>query len=120
MSAVARFGRNLKISVDASLREAVRRFFLEGFGCSLKHSGDALDQFAFADGESLGAFYVPAERALGREAYDVAPWLEFLVDDVAAAEARLVAAGGERVDFMDKSHPYLRAPGGPVFRLAKG
>jgi hypothetical protein len=119
VSAVARFGRNLKISVDASLRGAVRRFFIDGFGCALKHSGDAIDQFAFDDGASLGAFYVPAERALGREAYDVAPWLEFLVDDVAAAEARLLAAGGERVDFMDVSHPYLRAPGGPVFRLAK-
>lgn len=113
------FGRNLKLSVDAARRDAVRRFYQQGFGCEHKPAHDRLDQFIFAAGESLGVFYVDADKALPDSAWEFAPWLEFLVDDVPAAEARLLDAGAVRVEFMDKTHPYLRGPGGPVFRLAK-
>ena len=41
------------------------------------------------------------------------------VEDVEQGVARLLAAGATRVDFADRSHPYLLAPGGPVFRLAR-
>lgn len=115
---MANFGRNVKLSADRALQAAVRRFYEEGFGCERKSPREDLDQFLFAAGESVGVFYVDAARALPDSVWELAPWLEFLVEDVPSAEQKLLDAGGVRVDFMDKSHPYLRGPGGPVFRLA--
>ncbi|MFO0628103.1 MAG: VOC family protein [Polyangiales bacterium] len=117
---MSRFGTHLKLSVDRALRDRVRAFYVDGFGCTLRDGGDALDQFLFAQGESLGVFYIEAAEALPDAAWSVAPWLEFLVDDPDATAARLLAAGASPVEFMDRAHPYLRGPGGPVFRLAKG
>ena len=117
---MSRFGTHLKLSVDRALRERVRRFYLDGLGCALRDGGDALDQFLFDGGESLGVFYIDAAQALPEGAWEVAPWLEFLVDAPAAAAQRLLAAGATRVEFADRAHTYLRGPGGPVFRLAKG
>lgn len=113
------FGRNLKITIDVARRDEVRRFFEEGLGCARRSPDASLDLFTFDDGCTAGAFYVPASEALPHEAYERAPWLEFLVDDVSAMEAKLGALGAERVAFQDTTHPYLRVPGGPVFRLAK-
>jgi hypothetical protein len=116
---MAHFGRNLKLSIDLAARDAVRRFYERGFACERRSPRDDLDQFLFEDGGSVGVFYVPAERALPASAWEFAPWLEYLVDDVEAATARLLAAGAERVDFADRTHPYLLAPGGPIFRLGR-
>ena len=113
------FGRNLKLSIDTGRRNAVRRFYEEGFGCERKSPRDDLDMFLFAEGASVGVFYVAEGKALPDAAWDVAPWLEYLVDDPAAVTARLLAAGAVRVPFDDATHPYLRGPGGPVFRLAR-
>lgn len=116
---MANFGRNIKLSAAHAQRDAIRRFYERGFGCERRSPREDLDQFIFEAGESLGVFYVPAERALGDDAWDAAPWLEFIVDDPEAAKAALVEAGGAVVDFADRSHHYLRGPAGPVFRLAK-
>lgn len=116
---MSQFGRNLKITIDAARRDEVRSFFEEGLGCTRRSPDASLDLFAFEDGCTAGAFYVPASEALSHEAYARAPWLEFLVDDVDATTAKLTALGAERVAFHDTTHPYLRVPGGPVFRLAK-
>lgn len=117
---MSRFGTHLKLSVDRALRDAVRRFYTEGLGAERRTPSDALDQFIFADGGSLGVFYIAAAQALPEGAWEFAPWLEFLVDDdPEAVAARLVALGAARVDFIDHTHPYLRGPGGPVFRLAR-
>ena len=113
------FGRNVKLSIDTARRDAVRRFYEQGFGCTRKSPRDDLDQFFFAEGASVGVFYVDAAKALPDDAWTVAPWLEYLVDDVAATERALLDAGATSVDFADRTHPYLRGPGGPVFRLAK-
>ena len=113
------FGRNLKLSIDRALRDRVRRFYTEGFGCTLDDANPAWDRFVFPSGDSLGAFWIDHEQALADSAWRVAPWLEFLVDDPEATAARLVDLGAERVDFVDRTHPYLRGPGGPVFRLAR-
>ena len=117
---MSRFGTHLKLSIDRALRARVRAFDVDGFGCALRDGGDALDQFLFARGESLGVFYIDAAQALPDDAWAFAPWLEFLVDDPDEAAARLLAAGATRVEFFDRAHTYLRGPGGPVFRLAKG
>ena len=113
------FGRNLKLSVDRALQSNVRRFYEEGFGCERRTPNDKLDQFIFGAGESLGVFYVDAVQALPESSWEHAPWLEFIVDeDPKAVATRLLALGGTLVEYTDKSHTYLRAPGGPVFRLA--
>ena len=114
---MAHFGRNLKLSIDPARRDAVRRFYEDGFGCERRSPRDDLDQFLFDDGGSVGVFYVDA--ALPDDAWAAAPWLEYLVDDPDAGAARLLAAGAVRVEFSDASHPYLRGPGGPVFRLGR-
>lgn len=114
------FGSHLKLSIDRALRDDVRRFYTEGFGARQQSPSEALDQFIFDDGGSVGVFYVTAAQALPEAAWEFAPWLEYHVDDPEAVAARLVALGAARVDFMDRTHPYLRGPGGPVFRLAKG
>ena len=116
---MAHFGRNLKLTIDLARRDAVRRFYEEGFGCQRRSPRDDLDQFIFEDGGSVGVFFVPAEKALPDDAWAAAPWLEYLVDDPEASLAALLAAGGERVEFSDPTHPYLRGPGGPVFRLGR-
>lgn len=116
---MAHFGRNLKLSIDLARRDAVRRFYEDGFGCERRTPRDDLDQFLFEDGGSVGVFYVTAAEALPDDAWAMAPWLEYLVDDPAAALDRLLAAGGVRVPFWDTAHAYLRGPGGPVFRLAR-
>ena len=114
---MAHFGRNLKLSMDPARRDAVRRFYEEGFGCTRRSPRDDLDQFLFADGGSVGVFYVAPAHTMPDDAWEAAPWLEYLVDDPAAAVDRLLAAGAVRVPFSDATHPYLRGPGGPVFRL---
>ncbi|MBI5512929.1 MAG: hypothetical protein HY909_04130 [Deltaproteobacteria bacterium] len=111
------FGRNLKLSIDLALRDAVRRFYEEGFGASRRPLGDSMDQFTLADGFSLGVSYVSAAQALPESAWEWAPWLEFRVDDVPGTTARLLGLGAVTVAFRDTTHPYLRGPGGPVFRL---
>lgn len=116
---MAHFGRNLKLSAATTDRDAVRRFYEQGFGAGRRSPRDDLDQFLFEDGGSVGVFYVSPERALPDSVWEFAPWLEYLVDDPDAAAERLVAAGAVRVDFVDRSHPYLRGPGGPVFRLGR-
>jgi hypothetical protein len=112
------FGRNLKLSIDLALRDAVRRFYEEGLGATRRSPREDLDQFLLADGFSVGVFYVSPEVALPEGAWTWAPWLEYRVDDVPGTLAKLLALGAVRVPFEDASHPYLRGPGGPVFRLA--
>jgi hypothetical protein len=115
----ARFGRNLRISVDAKHRTLVRRLYGELFGCKIDSPRDDLDRFLFEDGFSLGAFFVESDQALRAEDHRRAPWLEILVDDVAEAERALAELGIRPFDYMDKSHRYFDPPCGPVFRLAK-
>jgi hypothetical protein len=117
---MSRFGTNIKLSVDHARQDTVQRFYEEGLGCRRQSPRADLDMFTFADGGSVGVFYVAADVALPDSAWEVAPWLEFLVEDPEATAARLVEVGGVRIDFADRSHPYLLAPGGPIFRLAKG
>lgn len=114
---MTRFGKNLKLSVHPDLRADVRRFWGEGLGGAHAAPREDLDQFRFFDGAAIGVFYTP--DVLPEDAWAAAPWLEFFVDeDPEAVAARLVELGGVRVAGLT-AHPYVRAPGGPVFRLAR-
>lgn len=109
----------MKLSASPSRRDAIRRFYEAGFGCTRKSPRDELDLFYFDDGAMLGVFYDPDEALLRDEDWPRALWIEFLVDDPDEAATRLCALGATPVDAVDTTHRYLRAPSGPVFRLAK-
>jgi hypothetical protein len=113
-------GKNMKISIAKEHRSFARTLFAEVLGATLKTPKDDLDQFLFADGFSLGAFFVDASSALAPEDHVKAPWLELVVDDVGEARKRLGAIGIEPFAYPDKSHDYYCPPCGPVFRLAPG
>jgi hypothetical protein len=115
----AKFGRNLRITVDTKHRTLFRRLFGEIFGCKIDTPRDDLDRFIFEDGFSLGAFFVSADEALRPEDHKRAPWLEIAVDDVEKAVRDLGSLGIHSFEYVDKSHPYFDPPSGPVFRLAK-
>ena len=110
------FGRNLKVDADRSLRDTVRRFYEEGLACARRSPRDTLDLFDFEDGGCFAVFYIDG-GALDDALWHKAVWLEFVVDDPAGTAERLVALGGARV-VGATDHPYVRAPGGPIFRLA--
>lgn len=113
---MANLGRNLKIEIDTTLRGDVRRFYEEGLGCARRSPRDTLDLFDFEDGGCFAVFYVDG-GALDAALWAKAVWLEFLVDDAAGVADTLVALGGARVKGAT-DHPYILAPGGPIFRLA--
>jgi hypothetical protein len=113
----AKFGRNLRITVDAKHRTLVRRLFGEVLGCKLETPRDDLDRFLFDDGFSLGAFFVETSEALRPEDHKRAPWLEIAVDDIEKAVRELGHLGIYSFEYTDKAHPYFDPPSGPVFRL---
>lgn len=110
------FGRNMKVDVDNAQRDAVRRFWEEGLGCKRRSPREQFDLFDFEDGGCLGVFYVEG-GALEPALWAKTVWLEFIVDDPAVTAERLVSLGGTTVKGMTE-HPYVMAPGGPIFRLA--
>ncbi len=112
------FGRNMKITLGESQREPFTRMMTEVFASTSADPMPAVRIFAMPCGFSLAAQFVSDEAALDRDAYFIAPWLEFLVPDVAAATEKLLAVGATTFEYVDTSHTYFRAPGGLVFRLA--
>jgi hypothetical protein len=112
------FGTNMKISVAKEHRALVRKIFAEVLGCTIKTPKEDLDQFLFADGFSLGAFFVEPAEALKPIDHIKAPWLELVVEDLAETRRLLGALGVEPFNYYDKSHDYYCPPCGPVFRLA--
>lgn len=118
---MARHGKNMKWTVDATYREKVRALFVEALGVPHAAGGPPnLDLYKFEDGFQIGVFCVPAEQALRPEDLRKAPWLELAVDDIEKTISKLKDLGVEEVEYVDKDHRYFAAPGGPVFRLAAG
>jgi hypothetical protein len=115
---MARFGTNMKLTVDRALREDVRALYAGVLGCTVVNPAPDLEVYRLEDGFNLGVFFVDADGALRADDQDKAPWLEFIVDDKEATAKKLDALGIARVAYSDKSHDYFRSPGGPVFRLA--
>src|SRR5262249_2437717 len=119
-SGVARFGRNMKWTVEQKHRSKLRQLFCEVLRADVKSAGEDVDVFVFAGPAHIGVEFTEASRTLDESAYVRAPWLEFLVDNMSRVAAQLDALGVERHSYSDQEHPYFRAPGGPVFRLANG
>jgi len=115
---MARFGMNLKLTIEESHRPRVRALFVDILGARAVAPTPRLEAYKTEDGGSVGVFYVPATEALSTEDQRKGAWLEFRVDDPDAVASRIVASGVAPVAYEDKSHHYFQVPGGPVFRLA--
>ncbi len=114
-----RFGRNLKWIVRPEHRTPIRRMFTEVFGASTKNPKPHIEVYTLAGGENVGVFV--DDDALTPDQQKKGPWLEFLVADVDATVKALEASGVPQMPYDgDKDHAFFQAPGGPVFRLAKG
>ena len=109
-------GKNQKWTIKPLYREEVRGLFLKGLGATMKSPSTAMDVFSFDDGSHVGVIF--ADEALDADQAKLGAWLEFIVDQPERVAGKLDALGVARVDYMDKSHSYHQAPGGPIFRLA--
>ncbi len=117
---MANFGRNMKVTARKEVRDKLHALMTEGLGCQSKPATEQMQLYLLEDGFNIGIYYTEASDALADEEGLKAPWLEFLVDDVDGSVDRLIKLGARRIDYVDKSHVYLHAPGGLVFRLAAG
>lgn len=116
---MARFGKNMKLTVDRAFRARTRAFFGEVLGVAPASPMPDLELYKLEDGFQIGVFYAEANDALAEAEQAKGAWLEIEVADHARAAATLDQLGVEKVDYTDKTHAYYRIPGGPVFRLAK-
>jgi len=110
-------GRNAKITLPRSARADVRAL-CEAVGLELAQRGPDVDSAAGTTPGTIGFIYVDDAAALTPAQMRIAPWLEFVVGDVAAAGDRLTKSGLARLEYLDPAHPYFVGPGGLVFRLA--
>lgn len=115
---MATFGTHLRLTASRELRDTLRGFYRSGLQAAHSSPIPDLDVFRLPDGFQIGVYFLPDDQALSQEAAEKGAWLEFVVDDAAAAADRLVALGATTVEYDDTSHRYLRAPGGQIFRLA--
>lgn len=115
---MTKFGRNMKVTLGESERDAFTQMMTEVFGSSAADPMPTMRIFTMPDGFSLGAEFVADGQALDADQCFIAPWLEFLVADVQATTKRLLEVGATTFDYVDTTHTYFRAPGGLVFRLA--
>lgn len=108
-------GTNVKVIVGEAARPRVRAMF-EALGVTQRQElPEGIDIFVLDDGGNVAFFY---GDALGEEDLSRAVWLELRVDALEEAEKALDALSIPRVEYVDKTHSYFRAPGGLVFRLA--
>lgn len=114
---MTRLGNNTKITVGAGRRGAVRAF-AGALGAQLSSPRPDLDVILLDGDTRVGFTYVADDQALTEAQLRLAPWLELVVDDVAAAARRLDGLGLSRIEYADLEHPYFAGPGGFVFRLA--
>ena len=115
---MVKFGRNMKVTLGTSQREAFTTMMTEAFGSTWVDATPEMRIFTMPDGFSLGAQTVADSDALDADAMFIAPWVEFLVEDIAATTETLERIGATSFEYVDQTHTYFRAPGGLVFRLA--
>jgi hypothetical protein len=110
-------GLNLKLTISHEHRARWRALF-DALGIEVRSPAPDIEAGILSDGASVGLFFVDPSDALPEELASRAPWLELRVADVAASRRALEEIALPRVDYHDHAHPYFRAPGGVVFRLA--
>jgi hypothetical protein len=115
---MAELGRNVRISLGRTQRQALRALMDEVFSCALASPNDGMDIYTFSDGSHLGAQLVPDDSALSPEQLKHGgAWLEISVEDLDAALAGLSRHGIAPFEYVDTEHHYIQLPGGQVLRL---
>jgi hypothetical protein len=115
---MARFGSNMKMSVDGAHRESMRRVMEGVLGCQRQSPNDTIDLFGFDDGASVAVDYVNADAVLTAEEHKASgTWIELAVDDADGDAAALEADPDVRSFSFVTGHRYFQLPGGQVFRL---
>lgn len=104
-------------TLPRSARDDVRAL-CEAVGLTLEQRAPDVDSAGGASPGTIGFIYVDDAAALTPAQMRIAPWLELVVGDVAAASERLAKGGLARLEYIDPAHPYFVGPGGLVFRLA--
>ena len=112
-------GRNAKITLPRSSRDDVRAL-CKAVGLELTPRAPDIDSAGVPATGTIGFIYVDDAAALTPAQMRIAPWLELIVGDVAAAAGQLAESGLARLEYTDPAHPYFVGPGGLVFRLAAG
>jgi hypothetical protein len=116
---MATLGPNIKLTAKRELRDQIHAFYTRGLGASSRAAMPELQIYTLQDGVNLGIYFVEGADALDDLQGIKAAWLEFVVDEVEATFGQLLELGGRELDYHDRTHHYLQAPGGQVFRLAK-
>lgn len=115
---MARTGRNMRITVAKAERDALRRALVDVIGAKHVPVRDTFEAFVLDDGFSLGVDFTDEGGLSPEDARDKGVWIELLVDDVEATNAKLREAGVASFDYPpDPDNTYFWLPGGPVFRL---
>jgi hypothetical protein len=116
---MAKLGRNWKWTAPMAVRETMGAMFRDVLKAEVLRPAPHLEVYVLEGGARVGVYFVDSDQALDPALVDRAPWLEFLVDDPAQARAGLARIGIEPFAYTDEAHDYFRAPGGPVFRIAR-
>jgi hypothetical protein len=116
---MAKIGLNHRLSVAKNLKAETRAVYEGVLGATVKSPRPDVEIFTFSNGSGIGVFYVEPGVALTPAQHMNAIWLEFEVDDDAAAATALGTLGLRPFEYFDKEHSYFQAPGGQVFRLAR-
>lgn len=112
------FGNNLKLSVAASERERLRRFYRDVLGCQLESNGP-VDFIGFANDVWFGVLYSDTAAAVLDDAEaQKAAWLEIRTAQPDQLKTKILAFGLKQIPGKGKDMFYFQAPGGQVFRLA--
>ncbi len=115
---MTKFGRNMKVTIARSQCDAFTATMADVLGSTWVDATPQMRIFTMPDGFSLGAQLVGEDEALSDESMFLAPWLEFLVENIEEKTTALLQAGCTTFEYVDTTHTYFRAPGGLVFRLA--
>lgn len=117
---MAKFGANMKMTVDEGLRDATRAVFEGPLGCGRQSPNETIDLFAFEDGASIAVDYVTADKALTPAQHKASgTWIELCVADEGAVASALEACEGVTSFVFVTGHRYFQLPGGQVFRLQR-
>lgn len=111
-------GKNALVHVAREWRERWRDLCEGVLRLDRQAELEDMDVYRFSDGGSLGVVFRDPAALPSLELYKNAVWLEFEVDDLDGAVAQLIALDMPPLEHFERSHPYFRGPGGPIFRLA--
>jgi len=116
---MTQIGLNHYLSVAKTLKNNTRALYEGVLGATVQSPRPDVDIFTFANGSSMGIFYVAAREVLTPAQHMHALWLEFEVDDQFAAIVRLAKFGMQPFEYFNDEPKYFSAPGGQVFGIAK-